>query len=440
MKEIAKHYVETIPAVAKAAAGVETTWLSDRRKNRDSQKPDAVKKQQIEDARRRLERFEKYIQEAFPETRDSKGIIESPLCEIESMKGFLNETFGASIEGRLYLKMDSNLPISGSVKARGGIYEVLQYAEHLAMEAGLLKEDDDYSTLVGAEFRGFFSQYTIQVGSTGNLGLSIGIISAKLGFRVIAHMSVDAKEWKKELLRSKGVDVIEYESDYSVAVEEGRANSDKDPKSYFVDDENSLNLFLGYAVAGKRVKMQLQDMNIKIDELHPLFVYIPCGIGGAPGGITYGLKEEFGDNVHCFFVEPTQACCMFLGMATGEHDKVSVSDFDISGKTDADGLAVGRSSKFVGRLMEEKLSGISTIEDRKLYVLMRGLLETENIFIEPSACASFGTLIRSEELQEYINENGLHNMMGQATHIAWATGGSMVPEETVREYLGRYKD
>lgn len=440
MNDMIKHYMETIPAVAAAAAGKEITWLNDKRKNSIDQEPSEVTKQQIEDARRRLERFANYFQTDFPETRDSKGIIESPLKEIESMKDFLNERFGAGIEGKMLLKMDSHLPISGSVKARGGIYEVLQYAEHLAMEAGLLKESDDYSILTRPEFREFFSHYIIQVGSTGNLGLSIGIISAKLGFQVVAHMSIDAKAWKKELLRSKGVKVIEYESDYSVAVEMGRANSDKDPKSYFVDDENSLNLFLGYAVAGKRVKLQLETMDIKVDETHPLFIYIPCGIGGAPGGITYGLKEEFGDYVHCFFVEPTEACCMLLGMATGEHDNISVGDFGISGKTDADGLAVGRSSKFVGRVMEEKLSGISTIEDQKLYLLMRGLLEKENIFIEPSACASFGTLIRPEEMEQYVKMNGLQDQMKQATHIVWATGGSMVPEEIVKEYLGRYTD
>ena len=70
---------------------------------------------------------------------------------------------------------------------------------------------------------------------------------------------------------------------------------------------------------------------------------------------------------------------MLVGMATGEHDRVSVRDFGISGRTDADGLAVGRPSAFVGKVIEKRLAGICTIEDRKLYELMRALMKTENI-------------------------------------------------------------
>jgi D-serine dehydratase len=395
----------------------------------------------IDDAENRLKKFAPLIEKVFPETIPSHGIIESPIKEINNMKMKLAEFNKTLISGKLLLKMDSHLAIAGSVKARGGIYEVLKYAETLALEKGLLKEDDDYSVLSEKKYRDFFGKYKIQVGSTGNLGLSIGITSAALGFNVIVHMSADAKQWKKDLLRSKGAKVVEYDSDFSKAVEEGRKMSDQDPMSYFVDDENSMNLFLGYSVAARRLKDQLNSLNITVDENHPLFVYLPCGVGGAPGGITYGLKSVYKDNVHCFFVEPTHAPSMLIGMATGLHNDISVQDLGIDGKTHADGLAVGRPSKLVGKMMDYILGGVFTLEDYKLYDYMRFLHETENINIEPSACAAFEGVVKFEnspEGKQYINNHNLQNKMENAVHLAWATGGSLVPEEINNNFLETY--
>jgi D-serine dehydratase len=395
----------------------------------------------IDDAEKRLNKFAPLIEKIFPETAHSHGIIESPLKEINKMKNKLTELYNLDISGKLLLKMDSHLAIAGSVKARGGIYEVLKYAETLALDHGILKEDDDYSILSQQKYRDFFSKYKIQVGSTGNLGLSIGITSAALGFNVIVHMSADAKQWKKDLLRSKGASVVEYDSDFSKAVEEGRKMSDQDPTSYFVDDENSMNLFLGYSVAARRLEKQLKEMNITIDDNHPLFVYIPCGVGGAPGGITYGLKSVYKDNVHCFFVEPTHAPSMLIGMATGLHNDISVQDIGIDGKTHADGLAVGRPSKLVGKMMDYILGGVVTIDDYKLYDYMRYLSESQNINIEPSACAAFEGFVKLEkspEGRQYIKNHKLENKMRKAVHIAWATGGSLVPNEINKQFLETY--
>ena len=395
---------------------------------------------QLKDAEERLKRFAPFIQKAFPETINTNGIIESPLEEIFNMQKELEEKYNIVIPGKLYLKMDSHLPVAGSIKARGGIYEVLKHAEELAINAGMLSLDDDYSILADEKFRKLFSQFKVQVGSTGNLGLSIGITSATIDFEVIVHMSADAKQWKKDMLRSKGVTVIEYADDYGKAVEEGRKNSDADPNSYFVDDEKSMNLFLGYTVAASRIKKQFDEKGIIIDKKHPLLVYIPCGVGGAPGGVAYGLKRIFKENVYIFFVEPILAPCMVLGMATELYENICVRDIGIYGLTHADGLAVGRASGLVSQLMKPILSRIFTLEDYKLYDYLRDLNKSEQKRIEPSSCATFEgptTLMKYENSKKYIEEK-IGKNIENAYHICWATGGRMVPQKDMEKFLTTY--
>lgn len=390
----------------------------------------------IQDASQRLKRFAPYLAKAFPETAKTNGIIESEVVPISEMQSVLEREYDTLIQGRLLLKKDSHLPISGSIKARGGIYEVLTHAEKLAIEAGLLTESDDYSKLLNEEFRDFFKRFSIAVGSTGNLGMSIGIMSAKLGFSVSVHMSADARAWKKNRLRALGVNVIEYAQDYGVAVAQGRKEAENDPTCFFIDDENSQTLFLGYSVAGERLKKQFDEKGIVVDAQHPLFVYLPCGVGGGPGGVAFGLKMAFGDNVHCIFAEPTHSPCMMLGVHTGLHDAISVQDIGIDNITAADGLAVGRASGFVGRAMERLLDGYLTISDERMYRLLGQLNEAENIQLEPSALAGMiGPIVVTKSVEYRARMQFDDTVMRNATHLVWATGGGMVPAEEMDSYL-----
>ncbi len=69
----------------------------------------------------------------FPETQEASDII-----EINSMKQYLQREYKEEIPGQLLLKCDSHLPISVSIKARGGVYEVLKHVEDLALKHHLL--------------------------------------------------------------------------------------------------------------------------------------------------------------------------------------------------------------------------------------------------------------------------------------------------------------
>ena len=412
------------PIVGQLVRMEETLWLNPKRQPIETARASCpLTLEDVGDAAARLARFAPYFCAVFPETRATGGLLESPLVEIPRMKASLD----AALPGRLMVKLDSQLPVSGSIKARGGIYEVLKTAEDIAAAYGMLPEN--YAAFASEDMRRLLSGYSVAVGSTGNLGLSIGIMSAKLGFSATVHMSADARQWKKDMLRVKGVRVIEYASDYSAAVAQGRREAQNDPTCHFVDDENSRTLFLGYAVAALRLRDQLHAQGIEVDAAHPLCVYLPCGVGGGPGGVAFGLRQVFGDAVHCWFAEPTHACCMLLGMATGAHNALCVQDFGIDNRTIADGLAVGRASGFVGRLIEPFIDGCYTLSDAHMSRLLAQLDASEGIRLEPSALAGMAgpAMLRAR--------GALPAHMEQGTHIVWATGGGMVPPEEMQKYI-----
>ena len=412
----------------------EVIWFNPKYWKTETHNEFNISKKDIVEADKRLNRFKPYIREVFPETKNDNGLIESELESIDDFKEDLENIVNTSIDGSLYIKRDDRLPIAGSIKARGGIYEVFKYAETLALKNNLVTKDENYRKFANNKFKTFFAKHSLAVGSTGNLGLSIGIMGATLGFKTTVHMSNDAKEWKKTILRQKGVHIKEYDSDYSKAVEQGRKMSEKDSRSYFIDDEKSKDLFLGYAVAALRLKDQFKKRNIVIDKNNPLIVYLPCGVGGGPGGICYGLKKIFNNNVNCFFAEPTHSPAMLIGMLTGLHDEISVQEFGLDNITQADGLAVGTPSAFVGKIMENLLSGIYTISDKKLFILLKKLYEYEDIKLEPSALAGFyGPVLlqKKEDRKEYKKIIKSTNSI----HLIWSTGGSMVPENQFNKYL-----
>ena len=411
-------------------------WLNPKLKKMAEIGQLAVTKEDMQGAEDLWQRFAPFLAIAFPETAPAGGVIESPLKEISNTKKLLEKTYSTEIPGKLLLKCDNELPVAGSIKARGGFYEVLHHAEQLAINNGMINKHDDYSKFATDQFREFFSGYSIGVGSTGNLGLSIGIISAKLGFSVSVYMSADAKAWKKDLLRGKGAIVHEFAGDFGEAILEGRQQTKEDPKAYFVDDENSRQLFLGYSTAAFRVEKQLDDMNIRVDAEHPLIVYLPCGVGGSPGGITFGLKQIYGDAVHCFYVEPTHSPSVLVGLMTGEKEKVCVQDFGIDNLTEGDGLAVGRPSSFASSISEKLISGIYTLEDEELFRLLAILADGDDIFVEPSAASSLLGPVKIGKTN-YLSSRGLD--AEKATHIAWSTGGALVPEELMQAMYRRGK-
>lgn len=389
----------------------------------------------------RLVRFAGLLAHVFPELAATGGVVESPLLPATALQSALGMS---EAHGRLFIKADHGLPVAGSIKARGGMHEVLEWAEQLALQHGLLAPGGDCLALASPAAREVLGRYEVAVGSTGNLGLSIGVVASALGFKATVHMSADAKEWKKERLRQRGVQVVEHAGDYERAVAAGRAQASANPMCHFVDDEQSFSLLLGYSAAALHLQTQLAEQGITVDAEHPLIVYLPCGVGGAPAGITFGLRQVLGPHVHCFFAEPVQSPCFMVQMLAdatqGAGNHPSVYDWGLTNRTEADGLAVPRASLLAAELMQPLLSGVFTVADDTLFAHLVWVLDAMDERIEPSAAAGFSgpaMLAGTTAGQAWLAATGIGAVLHQATHLVWTTGGLLVPDAQYQTFVLR---
>jgi D-serine dehydratase len=416
------------------AAGQPTVW-------RNPTKCDAasalgrlqLNERDVMDAAARWALFAPLLQKLFPSLALTSGRIDSSL--MKPTKDSATEILEGR-KGNLFVKCDHDLPLNGCIKARGGVYEVLCYAERVAKEQGVIGSADSFVRLGDPDARALFSRHTIVVGSTGNLGFSVGVMARALGFNALVHMSADAKQWKKKRLQDIGATVIEHAADYTTAVARARVASSGRPNCHFVDDEDSVQLFLGYAVAALDLKAQLVARGVVVTPDRPLIVYLPCGVGGAPGGITFGLKLIYGDAVRTVLVQPIQAPSMLLQLVAGLGERVSIYQAGLTNQTEADGMAVPSASLFVAHMIHELIDAVVTVSDKDLFRWARALWFSDGLKLEPSAAAGFaavGSYLRSSAVDP-------GSAAFEATHIVWTTGGALLPDVVFEEVLKRGAD
>lgn len=374
------------------------------------------RKTDIDDAAANWAWLAPLLAELLPEAPG--GLIQSELRSVTTAKG------------NWLVKCDHALPATGSIKARGGVYEVLMRA---VIDFGETRPSDPRVLLL-PDARARFVARRIVVGSTGNLGFSVGLIARRLGYEVDVHMSHDAKDWKKSRLRDMGARVVVHADDYSQAVASAREDAARDPKSYFVDDEDSPTLFLGYAAAALELADQLRAQGIEVSATRPLDVYLPCGVGGAPGGVAFGLTAIYGAAVRPILVEPVAAPCMMAQLMHGCDASVSVYDYGLDNRTAADGLAVARASMLVAREMARVVAAAVTVTDDDLFLWAARMWQQAELRLEPSAASGFAAVARHSAT--------LHDGFGgpDPTRIIWTTGGALLPDAEFEAVLKRGRD
>lgn len=176
---------------------------------------------------------------------------------------------------------------------------MVAYAQIACKAAGAFPADAPLTHLVDDDdARAVLASKTCVVASTGNLGLAVGLTARALGMKAQVHVSRDAIGWKVAKLVAAGCEVIEHAGSYSDAVAAAReVAAGMGPAAHSVDDERSVDLMLGYSAGAAELVAQLKECGVEPTVKAPLVVHIPCGVGGVPAGILWGLHLLLGDAV-----------------------------------------------------------------------------------------------------------------------------------------------
>ena len=84
------------------------------------------------------------------------------------------------------------------------------------------------------------------------------------------------------------------------------------------------------------------------------------------------------------------------------------------------------------------IDGLYTLDDQTMYDMLGWLAQEEGIRLEPSALAGMAGPQHVCASTDYQQMQGLSaDQLNNATHLVWATGGGMVPETEMAQYLAK---
>ena len=247
---------------------------------------------------------------------------------------------------RLYAKLEKYNP-SGSVKDRAAYYMIEGAAKRGLIDSG-----------------GMIIEPT-----SGNMGISLAMLSSVYGYRAVIVMPESASVERRLLVGAYGGEVVLTDGDKGMkgAIERAEQLLSENPGAFSLSQfTNPLNTASHYETTGREI---YRDMSGEVD----VFV---CGVGtgGTIGGAGRFLKEK-NPNVKLVAVEPSESAVL-SGGASGMHK--------------IEGIGAG----FLPPLMDMSIvDRVLTVESDRAIEYCKILGEREGIFVGSSSGAALACMI-----------------------------------------------
>ncbi len=284
-------------------------------------------------------------EQKFKQLSAELGIGNTPLIPYE-------EDFDADI----YIKNEA-MNASGSIKDRAALTLILD-----AQERGILHAGD-----------------TIVEATSGNTGISLAYVGAKLGYKVLLTMPASMSAERREILQGLGAQLVLTEGNLGMqgAVDMAEQLSRERNHVWLKQFENTANVEAHYLSTGAELLEQLDKIDVFVAGV---------GTGGTLIGTAKRIKERFPDCV-IVAVEPASSATLSRG-EKGQHA--------------IQGIGAG----FVPKIYDKScVNQVELVTDEQALEMFKTLNNRQGYCCGISSAANIVVAIRLAEMPQYKDKN-----------------------------------
>ena len=211
----------------------------------------------------------------------------------------------------------------------------------------------------------------ISTATAGNHGRSVAWGSKKLGLKCKIFISEYVSEFRAEVMRSFGADVIRVKGNYDNSLKECIKQS-KQYNWQIVQDVAWEDYKLipkltmaGYTVMMKEISEQINNQKIS-------HVILQAGVGGMAAAMIAGIAIYLNHVPKIIIVEPESAACVLESIKTGKIEKITVEKESLMG-----GMSCDEVSLVPWQILKNSTSHCVTVSDDYISKTVKSLANCE---------------------------------------------------------------
>ena len=228
----------------------------------------------------------------------------------------------------------------------------------------------------------------ISTATAGNHGRSVAWGSKKLGLKCKIFISEYVSEFRAEVMRSFGADVIRVKGNYDNSLKECIKQSNQNNWQIVQDVAwHNYKLVPKLTMAGYSVMMKEISDQIKNEKIS--HVILQAGVGGMAAAMVAGIARYLKNIPKIIIVEPESAACVLESIKLGKIKKIFVEKESLMG-----GMSCDEVSLVPWEILKNSVNYCVTVSDNYISNIVQSLAKSDfsNMKIIGGECSTPGII------------------------------------------------